>query len=1794
MSAPNPPVPPPKPTNWPDNFPWPIPPDFVFPTDAPVIIYQQQAPQVNPNPRVPRDPLDERFKLPLAKLPILGAEMKWPEWRLRVLTQLRALQALPMLANAAVTPERWDKIQSWLIQSVNDADFYILYHANSLKEGMEQLQRAHSSSDATTAMMTMQEIFQVKPNPNETAHSIMTRIKTLNSVLLSVNKGLPDELLATAMVKALNQVPAYESVTTTLTTVGKELTIENLQDAFASRPVPTIPGAFMASSSGASNPTPAQLSEMQHLQESMACVAREINNIKSRQNDPNWKPGRGKFTTKPGAPYKPIQPNPKKSFQHTGKPRQFTRPAQSTDRQVKCGNCGVPGHLPSNCRHPCGICKSDTHKAPVCKYNPHSKNFIPVSKRTNTIRRQGNPKHPQKKKGKANFVLSTVEDSDDEEDEEAYANMADGSLHHTAPFVPLPQFHSLLPPGFAMQATSADAPPPNVFHPQTVFNDQQAASRFLGKASSLSVLARDPETCLKWYTDGGATNHFTPVRSFLHNYVPDNPNNPVYVRVATLESVPRAGVGSIRVRTNIGGRIYLREIRGVWHVPSFGHSLISVNMFKASGVSHFSLPGDMSDYFVDDDLQQVWLISKFHKGLNMPDWELVLPSEPPDDTPVTSSAFMAENPFNFQHMLSDTPSAEAYRARLDAYVAKQRDDPTTIPGLRDDFDALPTANFGSRNVAVSQETPELWHQRLGHTNMRGLQNLVRKGKITGIKVPAHKLVTKPGTRCQVCIMGKHSRSPFHPKTERATEPMWALHTDHCGPYPVPTIGGGYYAQTLLDESSGRCGCSIQKKKSDGPDNLKRMILSWEAETGKKCHILYSDRGGEYIDGELKEWFLANRIKHIYSTPRTPEENGKAERLNRTLNDFVRCLLFQYNLYLPLWGHAMMYACLIYNAMWCERVGMSREQAFSGKIPDVSNFRTFGCKVFARVPDSARRKLDPKSQVGIFLGPETDGPGYKVLTYNPDLKRDKYQVRIFRDIVCYEDLKSVSGVQEISELHWGGHIPMPRNPDPVEHQPPELEPLTGVPEPSIRTIMPQFQPPPMVQGIGPEGSSFPSVVNPQLPGCSLQFQQHGLLHPQPVQGQLPIRSAGTGGSTVVQPLSAPSSQVELSRLTQPDPATHGGQVAARSSMEPQQLQLGSAATQQNPDALQLHAHTQLPTLNPNGTTKSVAPTSHPLTPVNEQPRSVPGITRVSFAHPITRIPQDASQTQAHVVPPQQPLPVTSQPIPRNPSGGDPFQNVRSNPIEKHIELARSPYLLRSRTGTAHNPSKSQNTGLPPGTAMYTSCEDFLRVDEVPFDASAFLANAPPFPQPKASKCGLKLPTPANLVDGLLRTFKVPPPADGKVYSLADAKGVTPPKTITEAMKTPLAKQWAEATVEEWLSIQQNNTWHLVDRKPWMKVIPCKWVYTVKVNEYGIPNRFKARLVAGGHRQVEGIDYDETYAPVSRHATLRTMFAVAAKRGWKVLQLDITTAFLHGKVDTKIYMRQPPGFIDGVEKVVELDKTLYGLKQSPRIWYKTLSNTLKSLGFLPVSADSSFWVKKDATAVVYLTSVVDDMLVTSSDESLTKEIITAILAVYPGKPLGEARHYNGMKINWNRRENHVILSQPAHILKIVEKYGHQYDFTIPRKLPMKPGLKLCKTGTSDHPNSPLLDTSVHEYRGLVSSCAYVAGCVRPEIAYVVNQCSRHSNAPTEAHLEVILDCIRYLIHTKDWGICLGAGSTLGKVVWKFIPEAVAYADANHGTGIDDKRSVSGMVLQVYGGPVSWSSKVQPITSSSTTEV
>jgi hypothetical protein len=492
--------------------------------------------------------------------------------------------------------------------------------------------------------------------------------------------------------------------------------------------------------------------------------------------------------------------------------------------------------------------------------------------------------------------------------------------------------------------------------------------------------------------------------------------------------------------------------------------------------------------------------------------------------------------------------------------------------------------------------------------------------------------------------------------------------------------------------------------------------------------------------------------------------------------------------------------------------------------------------------------------------------------------------------------------------------------------------------------------------------------------------------------------------------------------------------------------------------------------------------------------------------------------------------------------------------------------------------------------------FQNLDFDPVAAAAFTAQAP-FEPPAAQL----LPTKEKLVDGLLKSFNVSELKCGPLPLLIDIDIKNPPKTLKQAMESRHAKLWAIATVEEWLSIIGNNTWELVEKEPWMKIIPCKWVYVVKANEKGIPVRCKARLVAGGHRQVEGIDYDETYAPVSRMTTLRILLGVSACKGWIVHQLDIKTAFLHGKADLDIYMRQPPGFQDGANLVCKLRKTLYGLKQAPRAWFFVLKHVLNDLGFEQISADSSFWVHKSVDIVAYLTSIVDDMLLVSPHESFTLKIVHAILDKLPGTHSGRAIYYNGLRITWLDHTREVLLTQAAHVDKLYEKFKHFLDTSKRRSLPGKENLRVSKLGSNFVPKSQPLDVEVYRFRELIGGLSYITHGTRPDAIHVTNQLAKAANNPMWEHWSLALELLSFMYHSRFWGIKFGGYdlspqvtyATRGVDLHRQDPPVVGYADANHGTGLDDKRSISGFVIKVLGGPVSWASRTQPLTAASTTE-
>ncbi|MCO5609324.1 hypothetical protein L7F22_063550 [Adiantum nelumboides] len=194
------------------------------------------------------------------------------------------------------------------------------------------------------------------------------------------------------------------------------------------------------------------------------------------------------------------------------------------------------------------------------------------------------------------------------------------------------------------------------------------------------------------------------------------------------------------------------------------------------------------------------------------------------------------------------------------------------------------------------------------------------------------------------------------------------------------------------------------------------------------------------------------------------------------------------------------------------------------------------------------------------------------------------------------------------------------------------------------------------------------------------------------------------------------------------------------------------------------------------------------------------------------------------------------------------------------------------------------------------------------------------------------------------------------------------------------KWEQAMDEEMVAIDINETWELVPLPEGKKSIGCKWVYKVKHNADGIISRYKARLVAKGYAQMYGIDYDKTFSPISKMATICTVIAVAASKGWLLHQMDVKNAFLHGDLQEVVYMEQPQGYEDVKHPgyVCKLKKALYELKQAPRAWHARIVAYLVAIGFHMSNADHSLYVRKNENGIVIVCIYVDDLIIGGDNE------------------------------------------------------------------------------------------------------------------------------------------------------------------------------------------------------------------------
>ncbi|GJV25168.1 ribonuclease H-like domain-containing protein [Tanacetum coccineum] len=230
----------------------------------------------------------------------------------------------------------------------------------------------------------------------------------------------------------------------------------------------------------------------------------------------------------------------------------------------------------------------------------------------------------------------------------------------------------------------------------------------------------------------------------------------------------------------------------------------------------------------------------------------------------------------------------------------------------------------------------------------------------------------------------------------------------------------------------------------------------------------------------------------------------------------------------------------------------------------------------------------------------------------------------------------------------------------------------------------------------------------------------------------------------------------------------------------------------------------------------------------------------------------------------------------------------------------------------------------------------------------------------------------------------------------------PKSPFHALRDP---NWKQAMCDEYKALIDNNTWVLVPRPPNVNIVRSMWLYKHKYNADGSLNRYKARLVANGRSQQQGIDCDETFSPVVKPATIRTVLSLAVSRQWPIHQLDVKNAFLHGHLTKTVYMHQPLGFTDSAHSdyVCLLQKSHSGLKQTPRAWFQQFSSYVIRAGFCHSKTDSSLFIFYKGQDTAYLLLYVDDIILTASSTSL----LTLIDTEKKLGPEGSPPHLNAMK-------------------------------------------------------------------------------------------------------------------------------------------------------------------------------------------
>nr|GEX14598.1 retrovirus-related Pol polyprotein from transposon TNT 1-94 [Tanacetum cinerariifolium] len=361
----------------------------------------------------------------------------------------------------------------------------------------------------------------------------------------------------------------------------------------------------------------------------------------------------------------------------------------------------------------------------------------------------------------------------------------------------------------------------------------------------------------------------------------------------------------------------------------------------------------------------------------------------------------------------------------------------------------------------------------------------------------------------------------------------------------------------------------------------------------------------------------------------------------------------------------------------------------------------------------------------------------------------------------------------------------------------------------------------------------------------------------------------------------------------------------------------------------------------------------------------------------------------------------------------------------------------------------------------------------------------------------------------------------------------------------------------------SPYELVPQPDCVMIIALKWIYKVKLDEYGDVLKNKAWLVAKGYRQEDGIDFEESFAPVARIEAIRIFIANAASKNMTIYQMDVKTAFLNDELKEKVYVSQPEGFVDPDHPthVYRLKKALYGLKQAPRAWYDTLSRFFLDNNFSKGAVDPTLFTRKTGKHILLVQIYVDDIIFASTDPKACDMFFNEMSSKVQMSMMGQMSFFLGLQVSQSPRG--IFINQSKFTLEILKKFGMDSCDSV--DTPMMDRLKLDE----DPLGIPVDQT---RFRSMVGSLMYLTAS-GPDLVIVVCMCARYQAKPTKKHLEALKRVFRYLKGTFNWGLWYPKDTAMA---------LTAFVDADHAGCQDTRRSTSGSAQFLGDKLVSWSSK------------